>query len=207
MTDKDKPENHPGSDEPTRAGRYVPGPAAENGPKPGQIRYQDAGTAKPREPSLAERRARQRLIDQEKAREAVQTGRDRRRKRLLIGGGVTVGVVALVAGWYVATTPDDVTAHCVGNDDVLASDENVCDETYVRSHGGYYSGGIFFLPIPTGGYSQYHYNYGGTVGPGRRVTGGSLTAPSGRATVKSTSGKTIQRGGFGFSGGGKSGGS
>jgi hypothetical protein len=116
-------------------------------------------------------------------------------------------VVALVAVWYAAATPDEVTAHCVGQSDSLSESEDYCDENYVRSHGGYHSGGIFFLPIPGGGYNQYRYNYGGSVAGGR-VTGGSYTAPSGNTTVKSSSGRTVQRGGFGISSGGsKSGGS
>jgi hypothetical protein len=211
MTDNDKPTEPRNSDEPTHEGLDVPRAPAEQEPKRGQIRYQDAETATPREPTLAERRARRKALQEAEQRERAEVEAAQRkrivRKRLLIGGGVTVGVVALVAAWYIASTPDDVTAHCVGSGDVLAADENVCDETYVRSHGGYYSGGIFFLPIPGGGYSQYRYNYGGTVGPGRQVIGGSLTAPSGRTTVKTTSGKTVQRGGFGISSGGKSGGS
>jgi hypothetical protein len=175
----------------------------------GQIRFQDPETTKPRAPSLGEQRARRRALEQEAERESAEIERverkSRLRRRILIGSGVTVGVVALVAVWYSAATPDEVTAHCVSNDDVLAQDENVCDENYVTSHGGYHSGGFFFLPIPGGGVNQYHYNYGGNVGPGGRVTGGSFTAPSGRTTVKTSSGKTVQRGGFGISSGGKGG--
>jgi hypothetical protein len=215
MTDSDKPTDKPAeprnADEPTREGLHAPTPSTEEEPRRGQVRYQDAETTRPREPTLAERRARQKARQEagERERAEVEASERKRtvRKRLLIGGGVTVGVVALVAAWYIASTPDEVTAHCVSTDDVLAVDENVCDENYVRSHGGYHSGGIFFLPILGGGYSQYRYNYGGTVGPGGRIIGGSLTAPSTRVTVKTASGKTVQRGGFGISGGGKSGGS
>jgi hypothetical protein len=178
------------------------------------MRFQDPETTKPREPTLAEQRARRKAMEDEADRElaeaaqAVEVERKAKtRRRVMIGSGVTVGVAALVAVWYQAATPSEVTANCVGNDNALASDENICDENYVTNHGGYYSGGFFFLPIVGGGpgqYNQYHYNYGGTVA-GNRVTGGSATAPSGRTTVKTSSGKTVQRGGFGISSGGKGG--
>ena len=177
----------------------------------GQIRFQDPETTKPRAPTLGEQRARRKALEQEAERETAEVAqverKSRLRRRILIGSGVTVGVVALVAVWYSAATPDEVTANCVGNDDVVATDENVCDENYVTSHGGHYSGGFFFLPLVGGGYSQYHYNYGGSVGPGGRVIGGSTVAPSSRTTVKTSSGKTVQRGGFGISSGGSKGGS
>jgi hypothetical protein len=177
----------------------------------GQVRFQDPETTKARPASLGEQRARRKALVEEAERESAEVEqverKSRLRRRILIGSGVTVGVVALVAVWYSAASPNEVTANCVGNDDVVTQDENVCDETYVRSHGGYTSGGIFFLPIPGGGYSQYHYNYGGSVGPGGRVVGGSTAAPAGNTTVKTGSGKTVQRGGFGVSSKGSSGGS
>ena len=201
MTDKEDDERpEDGIDEPVEETRR------------GQIRFQDPETTKPRAPSLREQRARRKAIEDEAERELAEAAervqverKAKTRRRILIGSGVTVGVAALVAVWYQAATPNEVTANCVGSNDTLASDENVCDENYVTSHGGYHSGGFFFLPIVGGGYSQYHYNYGGTVGPGGRVSGGTLTAPSGRTTVKTSSGKTVQRGGFGISSGGKSG--
>jgi hypothetical protein len=192
------------------------GEATEEEQRPsGRIRFQDPETTKPREPTLGEQRARRKALEREAEQEEADRleryegeRKSRLRRRILIGSGVTVGVVALVAVWYSAATPNEVTANCVANDDVLAADENVCDENYVTSHGGYHSGGIFFMPIPGGGYNQYHYNYGGSVGPGNRVSGGSTAAPSGNTTVKTKTGKTVQRGGFGISSGGsKSGGS
>ncbi|WP_260479278.1 hypothetical protein [Kibdelosporangium aridum] len=189
-----------------------PQPPAE--PKRGAMRYQDAETTTPRPPTLAEQRAMRRALEeQEQHEQSVVAEAERkslRRRRVMIGAGVTVGIVATVAVWYAAATPDEVTAYCVDDTSTLAPDENVCSDDYVRSHGGYYSGGFWFIPI--GGQTRsYHYNYGGTVsgtGPNRRVTGGSTAAPGSGTTVKSgTSGKTVQRGGFGVSGGGKSGGS
>jgi hypothetical protein len=187
---------------------------AEEAPesKRGSVRYQDAETTTPREPTLAEKRAMRKALEEEEEREQTEVveveRKALRRRRVMIGAGVTVGVVATVAVWYAAASPSgEVTANCVDNSDTLSTNENICTEEYVTSHGGYSSGGFFFLPLSTGGYQQYHYNYGGTVGQGGRVSGGSTAAPSGRTTVKSSSGSTIQRGGFGVSGGGKSGGS
>ncbi|MGQ0840525.1 hypothetical protein [Actinokineospora sp.] len=187
--------------------------AAEPQRTRGTVSYQDESTTA-REPTLAERRARRKALDDEReAQYAIEREAARKkklRKRILIGSGVTVGVVAVVAVIYAAVTPDEVTAQCVANDDqVIQSDENLCDENYVRSQGGYSSGGFFFIPIGGGGYRQYGYNYGGSGVPGQRVSGGSSIAPSGNTNVKTASGKSVQRGGLGVnsSSGGKSGGS
>lgn len=186
----------------------------EDGPEPrrGQMRFQDPETTKAREPTLAEQRARRKAVEEEAERALTEAAeveeverKAKTRRRIMIGSGVTVGVAALVAVWYSAATPSEVTANCVADsDNSLASDENVCDQNYVTSHGGHYSNGIFFMPLVGGGFSQYHYNYGGSIGPGGRVTGGSTAAPSSKTTVKTSSGKTVQRGGFGISSGGKS---
>jgi hypothetical protein len=194
----------------TNAGQE-PGQAPEpgSGSRRGRMRYQDAENTTPREPTLAEKRAMRRAVEQEgqeqQAAVAVAERKSLTRRRVLIGAGVTVGLVATVAVWYAAVTPDEVTANCVDDGNAL-SDENICSEDYVRSQGGYSSGGFFFIPLGGGGYRQYHYNYGGTVNNGR-VVGGTTAAPSSGTTIKSTSGKTVQRGGFGVSGNGKSGGS
>ncbi|MFD1051855.1 hypothetical protein ACFQ1S_43010, partial [Kibdelosporangium lantanae] len=87
---------------------------------------------------------------------------------------------ATVAIWY-AAAPNTVTASCVDDSDTLSSDQNICDESYVTSHGGHYDSGtgIFFLPYG-GGYRQYHYYYGGSVDPRtQHVSGGTIAAPSG----------------------------
>jgi hypothetical protein len=194
MTDNQEPE---GQEEPE--------------PRRGRMRFQDETTT-PREPTLGEQRARRKALEREAEQEAAGDELERKsrtRRRILIGSGVTVGVVALVAVWYNAASPSEVTAHCVSDNDTVATDSAICDDpNYVTSHGGYYSGGFFFLPIGGGGYNRYHYYYGGSVDAGGRVSGGTVTAPSSRTTVKSSSGKTVQRGGFGISsGGGKSGGS
>ncbi len=65
-----------------------------------------------------------------------------------------------------------------------------------------HSGGFIYI-----GGTGYRYNYGGTGAVGQKVSGGTYTAPDSGTTVKTQSGKTVQRGGFGVSNSGKSGGS
>jgi hypothetical protein len=174
--------------------------------KPGSMRFQDANT-QAREPSVAEQRARRQAIaDQE--REALEAAEARQKavakadtkRKIMIGGGVTVGLVGLIATYYTVAKPKEVTALCATDGGVVAQDQN-CDPNYVQSHGGHYSGGFWFVPIPGGGgFTQYHYNYGGTGSVGQRVSGGSYSAPSGNTNVSTKSGTSVQRGGFGISG-------
>ncbi|WP_298182210.1 hypothetical protein [Saccharomonospora sp.] len=186
----------------------------EDRPTRGSMRFQDPETTTPREPTLAEKRARLRAEEEQRRREEEQRRAQQEaeskadtRRKVLAGGGVTVGLVGLVAAWYLVAAPEDVTAVCTTADGTVV-DDDYCDDDYVRSHGGYYSGGWLFLPSPGGGHDQYRYNYGGQGTVGQRVEGGTFTRPS-NAEIKTNSGKTIQRGGFGISGGsfGKSGGS
>lgn len=182
----------------------------------GSMRFQDAESATPREPTLAEQRARKKAAEQEREREAARQQEAEAaehkaevRRKVLIGGGVTVGLVGLVAGWYAVAAPEEVTAVCTDANGTVVENDEYCDRDYVTSHGGYYSGGFLFLPMPGGGYQQYRYNYGGTGAVGSTVRGGSYTRPA-AASISTPSGKTIQRGGFGISGSsgfGKSGGS
>ncbi|HWO64368.1 MAG TPA: hypothetical protein VNO31_30475 [Umezawaea sp.] len=186
---------------------YVPAtdqpPQQPSNPR-GRIRQQD-GSTKPKPPSLAEQRAREQaqrdLIAADQAREAEYARKKKLRKRLLIGGGVTVGVVALVAIGYAALSPDEVTATCVTKDDVVVADDNNCDENYALSHGGHTSGGFIYMPIVGGGYSQYRYNYGGSGVVGQKISGGTTVKPP-KASISTRSGTSIQRGGFGVSSGG-----
>ena len=190
---------------------YVPPSGPQQGQTPqgqsggrGQIRRQEPGRTKPRPPTLAEQRARAAAIEEQRqaelAREAEEKRRKKLRKRLLIGGGVTVGVVGVVAIWYAASSPDEVTAQCT--DDGVVVEDQYCDENYARSHGGYTSGGFIYIAG-----NSYRYHYGAApAAVGQKVSGGSYTVPKG-ANVTTKSGKTIQRGGFGVSGGSKSGGS
>ncbi|WP_020497245.1 hypothetical protein [Sciscionella marina] len=180
----------------------------EQEPTPrGSMRYQDPESTTPREPSVAEQRARRKAEEREQARAQAeaqaaqeQLEKAERRRKLMLGGGVTVGIAALIGAWYITSTPDEVTATCTDKNGNVAKDERVCDQQYVEQHGGHPgAGGMMFLPIFMGG-GQYHYNYGGTVQNGR-VTGGSFTKPDG-ANIKTKSGKTVQRGGLGTGKGG-----
>lgn len=196
------------------------------GAKQGTMRFQDEHT-KPRPPTLAEARARQQAEEAERdaaiqaeADAEAEAERRRHRKRVLIGAGVTVGIVAVVGGLYLASQSNDVTARCTSNDGANSGtvvQDQYCDESYVQQHGGYISNGIIFLPIGGGRYNQYHYYYGGSGNIGQRVSGGSYTQPS-SGTIKTGSGGTVSRGGLGVSsksgggggsdsGGGRSGGS
>jgi hypothetical protein len=183
----------------------------------GRIREQDPETTVPREPTLAERRARQQAARREREAEAARLAEEERRrkirKRVLVGGGVTVGVVALIAIGYSASQPDEVQARCVDDNNVVVDDNNCVQPAAASSNGSYQGGG--FVPFPIfigGGGRQYHYTYGGAGNVGQVATGGTTAAPR-NATVTTQSGRTIQRGGFGVSrsgGGGaygKSGGS
>ena len=189
---------------------------SSEGGRRGRVRYQDPETTRPREPTLAEQRARREAQRRERAqRDAAEAAEARKRtirKRVLVGGGVAVGVVALVAVIYAASQPDEVTAQCVDPQGVVVPDEN-CGGT---QQGGYYDSGGHFVPIFIGGFgNQYHYNYGSNAPVGTRATGGSTAPPPSGTTVRSgTSGSTlgtsngsgtVSRGGLGVGGSGTSG--
>lgn len=167
----------------------------------GTMRFQDPDSAVPREPTLAEQRARRRVLMQELEREEAAEAKSEARRKAMIGGGVTVGLVGLVAAFYGVAVPDDVTAVCTDEAATVVSQDEYCDENYVTSQGGYHSGGFLFLPLPSGGYRQYRYNYGGAGAPGTQVSGGTFTKPA-NANIRTPSGKTVQRGGFGIKSGG-----
>jgi hypothetical protein len=169
------------------------------------MRFQDETTTA-REPSLAEQRARrQALIDKEK-REAeeqqhaeVASRKAATKRKILIGSGVTVGLVGLVATFYTVAKPQNVTAVCTDSNSNVVQDQE-CDVNYLQSHGATYnpSTGFWVMPLFLGG-GQYRYNYGGTGTVGGRVSGGTYTAPA-NANVSTKSGTSVQRGGFGISG-------
>ncbi|MFE0022111.1 hypothetical protein [Amycolatopsis sp. NPDC059021] len=181
----------------------------QSAPEPtqrGSMRFQDEST-KPKEPSLAEQRARRQAIaDQEReAAEAAELARiaDQKaatKRKILIGSGVTVGLAGLVATFYTVAHTTNMTAVCTDKNGVV-SDDRYCDENYVTANHGYHSGGFVFIPIPGGGgYNSYRYNYGGSGAIGQPVAGGSYNAPSSRTNVTTKSGTSVQRGGFGISG-------
>ena len=191
---------------------------AEKRPLPGRMRFQDETTA-PREPTLAERRAREqaaRREAEEERRRAEEEERSRKkRKRILVGAGVTVGVVALIAvGYSVAQPDEEVQAQCVDENNIVVEDSN-CVTPASSTGGTYYGGGGFFPIFIGGGGRQYHYNYGGAGTIGQPAQGGTTTVPKEGTRVRTSSGKvlsgagssSVSRGGFGVSGGGSSSGS
>jgi hypothetical protein len=183
------------------------------------MRFQDETTT-PREPTLAERRTREQAARREEEaqlKQAEEGERSRKkRKRILIGAGVTVGVVALIAvGYSVAQPDDEVQARCVDEQTNVVVDDANC-ATPASSGGGYY-GGAGIVPYPIfigGGGRQYRYNYGGNGNIGQPVAGGTATVPKGGTRVTTPSGKSVagssgsgsvSRGGFGVSNSGSSG--
>ena len=206
MVDEPSPENQQNQQPPISGDETPAQPAEPQPPRMGQFRVQDSST-QPRPPTLAEERARERAEQEALAAEQAAAAEAQRkakiRKRVLIGGGVTVGLVALVGGWYALSQPSSVVAHCTDSNGVIV-DSQYCDTNsayYISHHGFLNPAGIFIL-----GGSQYHYYYGGNSSIGQRATGGSLTKPD-NANITDSKGKTIQRGGFGVKGGGDSGGS
>jgi hypothetical protein len=192
-------------DEPTERHTAAQQPTEQHKPA-GTMRFQDAASTRPRPPSLAEQRARIAAEEEQAAQLAEVERKSATRRKVMIGGGVTVGVVALVGAWYLLASPQSVTARCTVDGGTQADTvvtDSYCDPNYVTSHGGYVQNGLIFMPLPGGGYQQYHYYYGGSGGIGQRASGGSYSAPE-NANVKTGSGQTIQRGGFGITG--KSGG-
>jgi len=169
----------------------------------GRIRQQDENTT-PREPTLAERRARERVArrrrEEEEQRAADEAAGRKKRRRVLVGAGVTVGVVALIAVGYAAAQPDDeVQANCVDESGVIVDDSNCATPAPNQTYTG--GGGFAFFPIFLGaGGRQYHYNYGGTGTIGQTVSGGTTTVPRDGTPVRTSSGSsTVTRGGLGVS--------
>jgi hypothetical protein len=212
-------ENGPGTD-PERGAQD--GPDAEGATD--RMRFQDESTT-PREPTLAERKARERALRREQEEQEALDAEEQRsrtkRKRILIGAGVTVGVVALIAvGYSVAQPDEEVQAQCVGDDGVIVDDANCVTPASTSYYGG---GGFYPIFIGAGG-RQYHYNYGGSGTVGGQVSGGTSTVPREGTRVRTTSGRTptvstsggssgsvssgssgsVSRGGLGSSGGGSS---
>ena len=167
----------------------------------GGMRWQDESTT-PKEPTLAERKARERaearMRDEERRRreeEIVRADKERRsktrRKRILVGTGVTVGVVALVAvGYAVAQPSEEVEAQCVDEETQEIVDDSNCS-TPVAGNSSYHGGGGFYPIFIGGGGRQYHYNYGGSGTFGQRVSGGTTSVPSAGTRVFTSSGRDI----------------
>jgi hypothetical protein len=153
----------------------------------GSVEYQDAATTKPRPPTPAELRARDKFAKKqreiEEARLAAEAKR-RKRNRRLIGTGATVGVVGVVAGLgYWALSAPTVTAQCVRDDP--NGQPVIVPDSYCTDHTAGLNGFFFY-----GGH-QYRYYYGSSGPIGQRPIGGTTTAPKG-ATITTKSGTTTQ---------------
>jgi hypothetical protein len=172
-------------------------------PPQGSMRFQDE-TSRPREPTLAERKAREQAErrQREAAEQAeVDAQRSRtRRKRILIGAGATVGLVAVIAIGYAIAQPDeDVSARCVDDSGVVVDDSNCV--TPAASSSNYHSGGGLYPIFIGAGGAQYHYNYGGSGSLGQPVSGGTTTVPRNSTRVTTPSGKSVSVGSSDSSGG------
>lgn len=172
-------------------------------PSGGSLEFQDAETTRPKPPTPAELRAREKFAKKqqevEEARLEAEAKR-RKRNRTLIGAGAGVGVVGVVAGLgYWALSAPTVNAQCVRDD--TNGQPVIVPDSYCTGHTAGLNGFFFY-----GGH-QYRYYYGSSGSIGQRPMGGTTTAPKG-ATIRTKSGTTIQRGGLGGKlGGGKGGGS
>jgi hypothetical protein len=175
----------------------------------GRMRFQDETTT-PREPTLAERRAREqarkRAEEAERAAEEEDARKKRVRKRVLVGSGVTVGVVAVIAiGYALAAPEEDVEAQCVDEETGVVVDDANC--VTPAANPTYHGGGGYFIYVGDGG-RQYRYNYGGSGGLGTRVSGGTALPPKDGVTVRTPSGRVLSGGSSSTSGtGGTSAGS
>lgn len=191
----------PGGDEP-RSDQPRPEPAEQS---PGRIERQEPGVTRPRPPTVAEARARdkarRRAEEEARVAEAAEQAKRRTRKRVMMGGAAVVGVAALVGGGYLAyraiAAPDRVTAYCTvldekGNEVVV--DDDHCEQASRSGSTGV--GGILLLHG-----TQYRYYYGGPNTIGKPPTGGTTVKPKG-AEIKTKSGTVIQRGGLGSRSGG-----
>ena len=165
---RDRPDAVPGRDAPPRASRRWP-------------------SARPASGRCAASRRTQEQRDAEEQRSRTK------RKRILIGAGVTVGVVALIAVGYAVAQPDEeVQAQCVDDDDVIVDDANcvtpaaaaapttAAGPASTRSSSG-----------PAGGSTTTTTAAAGTVGD--RVSGGTTTVPREGTRVRTTSGRTRDR--------------
>ncbi|WP_051020973.1 hypothetical protein [Nocardia araoensis] len=184
-------------------GTSGPGRDRPPAPRPGSIQRQEAGVTRPRPPTVAEARARdkarKRAEEAQRAAAAAEEAKKRTRKRVMIGGVAIVGVAALVGGGYLAyralAAPDRVTAQCLKTEN---GQEVVVDDSYCGDGRPGFIGDTGVNPglIILGGGPQYRYYYGGTGTIGKPPTGGTTIKPKG-AEIKTKSGTTIQRGGLG----------
>lgn len=167
-----------------------------DGPEPGGMRFQDEN-AVPREPTLAERKAREqaerRRAEEQRLTESEDARKRKTRKRVMIGAGVTVGLAAVIGIGYWLSSSDEETARCTDDDGLIVEDDN-CVTPLASNSGSYRSGGAYPVFIGSGG-RQYHYTYGGSGNIGQRISGGTTVVPKATTKVKTFgSGRTISGG-------------
>jgi hypothetical protein len=201
-SEKDPPEGGGPEEDKTGPGEQPEG--AEPQPAGGSMEFQDAETTKPRPPTPAELRAREKFEKKQRELEEARLeaeAKRRRQKRVLMGAAAGVGIVGVVAGLgYWALSAPSVTAQCAQED--TNGQPIIVPDSYCTGHTAGLNGFFFF-----GGH-QYRYYYGSSGPVGSRPIGGTTVAPKG-ATITTKSGTTIQRGGLGgkLGGGSKGGGS
>ena len=149
-------------------------------PSGGSLQFQDPATTKPRPPTPAELRAREKFAkkqqEMEEARLAAEAKR-RKQKRTLIGAAATVGVVGVVAGLgYWALSAPTVTAQCVQED--ANGQPLVVQDEYCTGHTAGLDGFFFY-----GGH-QYRYYYGSSGPVGSRPIAADLAASSAGAAAR-----------------------
>jgi len=175
-----------------RSGEAPTQPTPEGTIRPGSIRWQDPTTSRPRQPTVAEARHRDKTRKAREAAERWAAEQERQselraasRRKVLMGSVAAVGLVGAVAlGYSVLNDDDEVAATCVRD-----GTNQVVDESYCSS-GSSGSGGVF---IYAG--SPYRYYYGGNnAGIGSTATGGTIELPKG-ATGRTSSGSYVSRGG------------
>jgi hypothetical protein len=177
----------------------------------GAIRWQDASTSRPRQPTVAEARQRDRARKSREAAERFAEEQERQseqraatRRKVLMGSVAVVGLVGVVAlGYSLLNNDDEVSATCVRD-----GSNQVVPDSYCSS-GSAGSGGVFIFAG-----SPYRYYYGGgNTGIGSTARGGTIELPkgttgktsSGTSISKGSNGSSVSRGGFGSSSHGSSG--
>src|SRR5690348_9265352 len=146
------------------------------------MEFQDAETTKPRPPTPAELRAREKFEKKQRELEEARLeaeAKRRRQKRVLMGAAAGVGIVGLVAGLgYWALSAPNVTAQCVQEDP--NGQPIIVPDSYCTGHTAGMNGFFFF-----GGH-QYRYYYGSSGSVGSRPIGGTTSRPPGaNITTKS----------------------
>lgn len=170
-------------------------------PFAGSVQRQEAGVTRPRPPTVAEARARDKArrqaAEQARAEAAAADAKRRTRNRVLIGGVAIVGVAGLVGGGYLAyraLSAPDVTAYCVKTEN---GEEVVVEDRYCTpGQSGFVDGNGSGSLIILGTGPQYRYYYGGNNTVGKPPVGGTTVKPK-SANITTKSGTTIQRGGLG----------